>query len=153
MDCRTPRQPSSSTRVRYSKYSCTEIILMLQLSLSRCTHCMDNQCLQVVRVLTRFPAATPLSPCPSCLRYKMSHIARYPQATEINKGNHLQTLRSSPKPPPKSPAQLPRFSFCKFPALTTGPHKADAPAMGRMTRVHPTPSLPPLSHCTCLILS
>ena len=70
-----------------------------------------------------------------------------------NKGNHLQPFRPSPMPPPESPAQPPCFSFCKFPALTAHPCKADAPAMGRMTRAHPAPSVPPLSHCTCLITS
>lgn len=59
-------------KYKYSKCSCTEMILMLQLSLSRCTHCMDNRCLQVIRVLTRFPAAATLPPWTSCLWYRMS---------------------------------------------------------------------------------
>lgn len=53
---------------RCSMYGCTEIILMLQLSLGRCTKCMDNQCLQIICVLTRFSATTALSSSPSCLQ-------------------------------------------------------------------------------------
>lgn len=40
-----------------------------------------------------------------------------------------------------------------FPLHAAGPHNTDAPTTGTLTWVYPALPLPPLSHCTCLILS
>lgn len=82
-----------------------------------------------------------------------SYIASYPQGTAIKEEPSSDTQIKPTTPFLKVQPNFPASFLRVFPALTAGLCKAGAPAVGMVTRAHPAPSLLPLSHYTCLILS